>query len=493
MSTPSRDRLRGCLLGLAVGDALGAAVEFARPGSFVPVTGFRAGGPHGLGPGEWTDDTSMALALADSIAVAGWDLDDQARRYLEWSEHGRYSVNGRCFDIGIQTSHALSRFRELGDARSCGNPAEQASGNGSLMRLAPVPVRFAGCFPGQVETLAEYAAESCLPTHPSPLCVSACRYLALVLAALAHGKERQAVLDPGWPLLERIGPLHPAVREVAMGSYRRRQPPEIRGGGYVVHCLEAALWAFHDATDFREAVLRAVNLGDDADTTGAVCGQIAGAYWGEGGIPEEWRAGLARRDLLEQALAGLLPGGCTPVWTYWLSPGRILAGALPSSPDPETRRRKLEELLDAGARVFVNLMEADESDHRGRPFEPYEDELRELATRRGVPVRCRRFPVRDMSVPEPARMREILDFLTVEQEEVVYVHCWGGVGRTGTVAGCWLRERGLGPDAALARLAELRRADRERGHRDAPETQAQRAFVREWRPRDNPHADAPAG
>src|SRR5690349_14740533 len=104
------DRRRGALVGLAVGDALGAAVEFRRPGSFEPVTGYRAGGPHGLGPGEWTDDTSMALALADGVARADWDLNDQAKRYVSWWRTGAYSVNGRCFDIGIQTSRSLSRF-----------------------------------------------------------------------------------------------------------------------------------------------------------------------------------------------------------------------------------------------------------------------------------------------------------------------------------------------------------------------------------------------
>jgi len=121
------DRLRGSLYGLAVGDALGAAVEFKSPGSFEPVAGFRAGGPHRLNPGEWTDDTSMALALADSIARCGWDLNDQARRYLDWYQHGRFSVNGRCFDIGIQTRQALAQFEQSGDARTAASTAERAS------------------------------------------------------------------------------------------------------------------------------------------------------------------------------------------------------------------------------------------------------------------------------------------------------------------------------------------------------------------------------
>src|SRR5260370_39558377 len=130
-------RLRGILTGLAVEDALGAAVEFSAPGTFEPVTGFRNGGPHRLDAGEWTDDTSMALALADSMATAGWDLNDQARRYVQWWRNGVYSVNGRCFDIGITTRSALSRFEQMGDARKSGDSAERTSGNGSLMRLAP--------------------------------------------------------------------------------------------------------------------------------------------------------------------------------------------------------------------------------------------------------------------------------------------------------------------------------------------------------------------
>src|SRR5947208_14975412 len=112
------DRCRGALIGLAIGDALGAAVEFQAPGTFPPVTGYRAGGPHGLGPGEWTDDTSMALALADSIAEAGWDIHDQAERYLAWFRTGRYSVTGQCFDIGTATCSALCRFEQSRDARA---------------------------------------------------------------------------------------------------------------------------------------------------------------------------------------------------------------------------------------------------------------------------------------------------------------------------------------------------------------------------------------
>jgi ADP-ribosyl-[dinitrogen reductase] hydrolase len=304
-----RDRQRGALIGLAVGDALGAPVEFQPPQSFMPVTDFDWGGPFGLEPGQWTDDTSMALALSDSLAKTGWDLDDQIRRYLAWYQHGEYSVTGQCFDIGFTTLNALRRFQQVQDPRKSGDPAEHSSGNGSIMRLAPVPIRYAHLFPDSVEQLGQLAAESSLPTHASPQCLSACRYLALLLAGLMHGVDRRELLDPSWPPLQVLRDAEPLHREVEMlvaGSYREKEPPEIRGAGYVIQCLEAALWAFHDAVDFSEAVLRAVNLGDDSDTTGAVCGQLAGACWGESGIPQTWRDRLGRRDLLEAALEGIL-------------------------------------------------------------------------------------------------------------------------------------------------------------------------------------------
>ena len=303
------DRRRGAFIGLAVGDALGAAVEFGSPGSFAPVIAYRDGGPHDLEAGEWTDDTSMALALADSIAAVGWDLNDQANRYVQWSQTGKYSVNGRCFDIGGATSAALSRYTASKDARKSGDPSEKASGNGSIMRLAPVPIRFVDFYPDDIERLSLLAEESSLPTHASQQCLSACRYLATVLAALIQGEDRDEILSPEWKPLQRLNeikPLHPLIQEVVQGSFRQKQPPAIVGSGWVVRSLEAALWAFHDAATFEEAVLKAVNLGKDADTTGAICGQLAGAYWGESGIPAPLRSGLARMDILDSALARIV-------------------------------------------------------------------------------------------------------------------------------------------------------------------------------------------
>ncbi len=308
--TSIRDRKRGAFLGLAIGDALGSAVEFRSRGHFEPVTGYRGGGPHRIAAGEWTDDTSMALALADSIAECGWDLDDQARRYVEWYRTGRYSVNGRCFDIGITTGYALNHFEQTGDARVSGPTHERTSGNGSIMRLAPVPIAFAHHYPQGLRSLIAVSGDSSLPTHGSPQCVSACTAMSLIMAGLIQGESKATVLDPQWPAWKELAAYHkldPLIAGVVAGSWRKKRESEIRGSGHVVACLEAALWAFDTSTTFEAAVLKAVNLGDDADTTGAVCGQLAGACWGESGIPDSLLTGLGRRDILDPILDRLVP------------------------------------------------------------------------------------------------------------------------------------------------------------------------------------------
>ena len=311
--TGERDgRRRGALLGLAVGDALGAAAEFKPPDTFPPVVGYRAGGPHGLGPGEWTDDTSMALALADSIATVGWDLDDQAARYVAWFRRGEYSVNGRCFDIGGATRAGLMRYEQTRDAATAGGDHERSAGNGSIMRLAPVPIAYADWYPHRTAELIRRAADSSLPTHRVSQATSACGYMGLLLAALMAGEPLDVVLAPDWPQLDVLRAtldVHPEVDRVIAGSFRDREPPEIRGTGYVVDCLEASLWALTRHRGFEAIVLAAVNLGDDADTTGAVAGQLAGAHWGLDpirGIPRRLLDGLAKRDLIETAAQRLV-------------------------------------------------------------------------------------------------------------------------------------------------------------------------------------------
>jgi ADP-ribosylglycohydrolase len=293
------DRYRGCLLGLAAGDALGTTLEFTSPGTFVPLTDMVGGGPFHLQPGEWTDDTSMALCLAESLTTQrAFDPVHQLETYVRWYRDGHFSVKGRCFDIGIATSRALQRFMQSPQSYP-GSTDPSSAGNGSLMRLAPAPLAFAGN-PAEAIRLA---GDSSRTTHGAAECVDACRYFAGLLLAAVHGLSKEQILNNEYePAVNAVlgSPLAPKVAEIAGGSFRRKSPPEVRGSGYVIHTLEAALWAFHTTGTFRDGALAVVNLGEDADSTGAVYGQIAGAFYGEEGIPAEWRAKLAMRDVIEQ-------------------------------------------------------------------------------------------------------------------------------------------------------------------------------------------------
>ncbi|WP_284639997.1 ADP-ribosylglycohydrolase family protein [Paenibacillus silviterrae] len=294
MDLQRRNRYRGCLLGLAAGDALGTTLEFKSPGTFEPLTDLIGGGPFGLEPGEWTDDTSMALCLAESLLKCGmFHPLDQMRRYVRWYREGYLSSTGVCFDIGNTVRQALERFEQTGIPFS-GSLHRMSAGNGSLMRLAPVPMYYAE----QPQEAIVRSGDSSLTTHGSVLAVDGCRYFGGLLVGALAGEDKEQLLSAkyspaggGWTQ----HPLVPEIEEVALGSFKRKQPPEIRGTGYVVESLEAALWAFYHSATFEEGALLAVNLGDDADTTGAIYGQLAGAYYGYEAIPETWREKLHRR------------------------------------------------------------------------------------------------------------------------------------------------------------------------------------------------------
>ncbi len=296
MSQPTtKDRFRGCLLGLAACDALGTTLEFESPGTFEPIADMVGGGPFHLKPGQWTDDTSMALCLADSLLECrGFDALDQMQRYVRWWREGYMSSTGHNFDIGNTVSAALARFEATGEPYA-GMTDRGSAGNGSLMRLAPVPMLYAA----DAALAIERAALSSRTTHGAPQAVDACRYYAGLLVGALNGADKQKLLAPGYCPVDGLwerSPLDDTISEVAAGSFARLEPPEIAGPPYVVKTLEAALWAFNKSHDFREGALLAVNLGDDADTTGAVYGQIAGAHYGAEAIPSEWRSKLAMVD-----------------------------------------------------------------------------------------------------------------------------------------------------------------------------------------------------
>ncbi|RRR70686.1 MAG: ADP-ribosylglycohydrolase family protein [Candidatus Viridilinea halotolerans] len=278
------ERARGAFLGLAAGDALGTTLEFTGPlNPFTPqVTSIVGGGPFGLPPGAWTDDTSMALCLAQSlVAQHGFDARDQMDRYVRWWQQGENAATGRCIDIGNATRSALHRYQQTGDPLA-GDPNPNTAGNGSLMRMVPVVLAASS----EAQAL-EWAATQSRTTHAAPAAVDACRLYARQIWRALEGQPKAALLDPA------IGndlDLMPLVAAVAQGTYLHKQPPAIKGTGFVVEALEAALWAFAASESFVDGAILAVNLGQDADTTGAIYGQLAGAYYGLPAIPQTWQA-----------------------------------------------------------------------------------------------------------------------------------------------------------------------------------------------------------
>ena len=246
------------------------------------------GGPFRLQPGEWTDDTSMALCLATSLLECnGFDAKDQMDRYLKWMREGYLSSTGSCFDVGSTVSRALREYRQTGNPYS-GPTSPDTAGNGCLMRLAPVPMFF---FHDR-ETAIQMSGESSRTTHGASECIEACLLFGGMLHSALSGCAKEAVLLGQ----SQISLNSPKIQSIASGNYQGKSIDAIKGSGYVVESLEAALWCFHTTDNFRDAILTAANLGHDADTTAAICGQLAGTFYGERGIPVEWLKRLAMAE-----------------------------------------------------------------------------------------------------------------------------------------------------------------------------------------------------
>ncbi|UJR35884.1 hypothetical protein I4U23_028627 [Adineta vaga] len=314
-------KIQGSLMGLAIGDALGASVEF-RPYEFLrqhPVTDMQSGGTWGLRAGQWTDDTSMALCLAASLIIKGKsDTYDQFARYKRWFRNGYLSSTGRCFDIGKSTRQAIEEFEnrqrqvislkmqqngssngsfslnddlieyyyhQFGFDVKCGTL--DAAGNGALMRLAPLPLFYFQSY----DSVKQYIDESTRLTHGDQKAVDACQFYAGLIWHAINGFSKKQLLHANFCQDYLNIPLHRDVLEIARGSYKHKKGYDdgIRGRGYVLESLEAALWAFYnDGDSFERGALAAVNIGDDTDTTAAIYGELAGAVYGIQRLPEHW-------------------------------------------------------------------------------------------------------------------------------------------------------------------------------------------------------------
>lgn len=292
-----RDRYLGCLLGLACGDAVGTTVEFSPRGTFPLVTDMTGGGPFDLKPGQWTDDTSMALCLGHSLVYhRAFNPVDQMNRYCNWANYGYMSSTGECFDIGGTVLKAIQQYQKTGDPFS-GSVDPQSAGNGSIMRLAPVPMFYAL----SLDKTIKYSGESSRITHAANEAIESAQLFGAQLRAALRGVGKQEVLfNSGFK------PNAAKVAAIANVSYAEKTAHQIKGSGYVVESLEAALWCFLTTDSYEEAVLQAVNLGDDADTTAAIVGQLAGAFYGVSAIPPRWLAALTMGQEIEELTLKLL-------------------------------------------------------------------------------------------------------------------------------------------------------------------------------------------
>lgn len=291
------NRYLGCLVGLAVGDAIGTTVEFAERGSFEPLTDMVGGGPFNLEAGQWTDDTSMALCLAHSLIFNNcFDATDQMSRYCNWYNYGYMSSTGECFDIGHTTITAFRKFLMTKDPMA-GSTHPRSAGNGSIMRLAPIPMFYAL----HIDDLIFYAGESSKTTHAANEAVECAQFFATQIQAALMGKSKAEILSDS-----RFQATEAKVIDIQNQSYIKKIRDQIQGTGYVIDSLEAALWCFNQSNSYAETVLMTANLGDDADTTAAVAGQIAGAYYGYDGIPNKWLDKLTMKEEIVELATKLL-------------------------------------------------------------------------------------------------------------------------------------------------------------------------------------------
>ena len=300
------DAVKNGILGLVVGDALGVPVEFRSREELErdPVNGMRAYGTHHQPAGTWSDDSSMALCLMESL-TKDVDYADMMDQFLRWANEGYMTAHGKVFDIGVATRQALIRFAHGTPPLECGGNGKYDNGNGSLMRILPMALylhRTMGPdFPRMTEAYQIIHNASAL-THAHPISLIACGLYCAAVNELLCGKpsvwdgikaakefyRNQTEFVPYLDIFQRIETdILPALPK-----------SEINSGGYVLHTLEAALWCLERHDSFRTCLLEAVNLGEDTDTTGAVAGGLAGLKYGDD-IPEDWLSVIARREEIE--------------------------------------------------------------------------------------------------------------------------------------------------------------------------------------------------
>jgi len=304
--TLTADKIKACILGHAIGDALGVPVEFESREEIGknPVTEMRGFGTYPYPAGSWSDDTSMTLCALDSMAKGKLDYDDIMLNFGKWLENDEFTPTGETFDVGRTCLHSIvNYFQNHTEAAKSGGEDEYSNGNGSLMRIIPF-VLYSNAVHGTrtFSRLWETVEMGSSLTHAHPRSIIACQIYATILTYMLEKPSKEAIsrgihMHRKWNELgcteyehfERVD----AYKLENMSRY------EIKSSGYVIDTLEAALWCVLTTDSYKECVLKAVNLGDDTDTVAAIAGGLAGALYGLEGIPTEWLEKLQKREYLE--------------------------------------------------------------------------------------------------------------------------------------------------------------------------------------------------
>ena len=474
------ERLAGAVWGHLVGDAVGVPYEF-RPAETVGEVRFGASGTHGQPPGTWSDDGALMLALLDSLLTSGFDTTDQARRALDWYRGTAYTPDGDGrFDVGGATRGAIEAFEAGTPAEDAGPTHERANGNGSLMRMLPLGLVERDVADAELVARAHRASRV---THGTVRAQVACALYSIVVRRLLGGDGGRAAA-----LADARRPLRSVYQAGGAGEHLAALDhlegyAERGGRGSVWDAFWSAWDAFAGADDYAGTIRRAVAYGNDTDTTAAIAGGLAGVRWGIGGIPGEWLRGMRGREIVEPLVVRLTKAA-NPIRVDWVdlgevpglaaSGGRLGMTFLPGKDDGDlgAHHRDLDRdvrwLREAYAvDAFVLLVQ--------------DSELRSLrvptiaAVMHANGIDLVSHPIPDGGVPaDRAPLERTLAGIRgrLGTGEAVVVACRGGLGRTGTVVGCLLRDAGLGGPAAI----DLTRASRH----DTIETAQQERFVVEW-------------
>lgn len=475
------DRARGSMAGQLSGDSLGGLVEFKSPGYITALypKGIRVmedGGVWDTIAGQPTDDGEMALSLARSILLEGGDyVQATARRgYVRWIKSNPF-VCGNTIAAGL-----------LGER----NFASQA--NGAMMRISPLAIFGAARSDAEVE---EWAALDAEITHPNRVCVEANRlYAAAISRAARTGCGAAELYESIRKRADAMGAdetLISAVRDA------ESEPPASYGqptAGWVLVAFQNALWQLLHADSVEDALADTISRGGDTDTNAAICGALLGAVHGVSSMPNRWLETL--KNCRPERIVGIAHPRPPEYWPtqfipvadallangenahpekpirrcYWVIPGKLLAGEYPRNKDNESSPAKIKALTDAGITSFIDLTESGELRH-------YSHLLSEETERR-------RFPIRDLDIPRsPDQTAEILDRIdaNLADGKPTYVHCWGGIGRTGVIIGCWLARHGRGGQAALDELRRLWQNNPKSAWAKSPQTDDQERYVTEWK------------